>query len=332
MPPSRDASSSCFSRRLALARGLSASCLCLLLAQLPTQPATAASAAWFERGPRQLSGRTVDIRDFGAVPNVSDVDTAVKNADAMTAALGNLTSGDTFLVPEGLEFYAVGGILGVGLTDVQLQFDGTLRAVADFEHWPVQGNGNAGYAHFINLVNSSFITLRGSRATDTSGLIDGNGKKWWNAFILGQLKMHRPKLVVLDGCTNVLITDLLLHSSPSFHIDLLGVAEAEIANITIETDRKETQESKALLRSRWVSQGLKFGGEPGLEPEDLNTDGIDPSGRDVWIHDCSILNDDDSIAVKPCSKDPSSCYFSNCSENMLIERLVLTGAPTSLGL
>lgn len=58
-------------------------------------------------------------------------------------------------------------------------------------------------------------------------------------------------------------------------------------------------------------------------------DGIDPSGRDVWVHHCSILNDDDSIAVKPCCGNDlsthDSCAFSACSENMLFEDLVLTG-------
>ena len=67
------------------------------------------------------------------------------------------------------------------------------------------------------------------------------------------------------------------------------------------------------------------GGEPGLEPEDLNTDGIDPSGRDVWIHDCYILNDDDSIAVKPSDGNSN---VSACSQAMVIEDMVMTGASS----
>ena len=47
----------------------------------------------------------------------------------------------------------------------------------------------------------------------------------------------------------------------------------------------------------------------------MNTDGIDPSGRDVWVHDSYVLNDDDSIAVKPCSAD--RCEQSGCSQDML---------------
>lgn len=67
----------------------------------------------------------------------------------------------------------------------------------------------------------------------------------------------------------------------------------------------------------------------GLQPEDLNTDGIDPAGRNVWIHDATINNDDDSIAVKPCSS--RGCKMSDFSENMMFERMTLTGFGASIG-
>ena len=60
----------------------------------------------------------------------------------------------------------------------------------------------------------------------------------------------------------------------------------------------------------------------------MATSGIDPSGTDVWIHDSQILNDDDSIAVKPCNGD---CLMASCSQNMLIENMVLTGFGASIG-
>jgi len=60
----------------------------------------------------------------------------------------------------------------------------------------------------------------------------------------------------------------------------------------------------------------------------LNTDGIDPSGKDIWIHDCYVRNNDDSIAVKPCN---SGCTFSDCTENVLVEDTVLIGFGASIG-
>ena len=38
-----------------------------------------------------------------------------------------------------------------------------------------------------------------------------------------------------------------------------------------------------------------------LQPEDLNTDGIDPNGVRFHVYNVSVYNDDDSIAVKPSS-------------------------------
>jgi len=76
-----------------------------------------------------------------------------------------------------------------------------------------------------------------------------------------------------------------------------------------------------------------FGGAlgTGLQPEDLNTDGIDPSGVDIWIHDCRILNDDDSIAVKPCSAHGCPHSGAGCTANLLVENMVLTGFGASIG-
>jgi len=41
----------------------------------------------------------------------------------------------------------------------------------------------------------------------------------------------------------------------------------------------------------------------------FNTDGYDVTGNNVWIHDCSVWNQDDCIAVK------------DNSQNMLFERI-----------
>merc|ERR1711953_996340 len=70
-----------------------------------------------------------------------------------------------------------------------------------------------------------------------------------------------------------------------------------------------------------------------LQPEDLNTDGIDPSGIDFWIHDCNISNDDDSIAVKPSGHGSIGIDGTpyDCSQNMLIENMELIGFGASIG-
>jgi hypothetical protein len=59
-----------------------------------------------------------------------------------------------------------------------------------------------------------------------------------------------------------------------------------------------------------------------FQPEDLNTDGIDPAGKDIFIHDCTIVNDDDSIAVKPTDSKSGFLPEITCTENIRIENMV----------
>ncbi len=51
----------------------------------------------------------------------------------------------------------------------------------------------------------------------------------------------------------------------------------------------------------------------------FNTDGFDVTGKNVWIHDCRIWNQDDCIAVK------------DGSENMLFERIHASGLGLVIG-
>ena len=48
----------------------------------------------------------------------------------------------------------------------------------------------------------------------------------------------------------------------------------------------------------------------------------------MWIHDCYIRNDDDSIAVKPTD---SSGVYAPCTEDILIEDTTLIGFGASIG-
>lgn len=61
----------------------------------------------------------------------------------------------------------------------------------------------------------------------------------------------------------------------------------------------------------------------------LNTDGIDPSGRDIVIRNVNITNFDDAVAVKPSSLDKPITF---CTENVLVENVHVThGVGMSIG-
>ena len=147
----------------------------------------------------------------------------------------------------------------------------------------------------------------------------------------------------MDGITIV--------NSPSWHLRIAAV-RAEISNFHVLVDRSyqhalkhqmqlrrlrdagRGDDAQALAAAGPTYRGPTIPGRPHmiLQPEDLNTDGIDASGADIWIHDCTIINDDDSIAVKPSSTGGSigDTAF-NCTQDMLVENMVLTGFGASIG-
>jgi len=61
----------------------------------------------------------------------------------------------------------------------------------------------------------------------------------------------------------------------------------------------------------------------------LNTDGIDPSGKNIYIHDVKITNFDDAVAVKPAH---SNNQVATCAEEILVERAtVVFGIGMTIG-
>ena len=61
----------------------------------------------------------------------------------------------------------------------------------------------------------------------------------------------------------------------------------------------------------------------------LNTDGIDPSGKNILIERVKITNFDDAVAVKPMDKNGK---LAKCSENIMVRDLeVFFGIGMTIG-
>ena len=294
------------------------------------------------------AAREISIADFGAIASDPSVATGQRNMAAANAALGNASRGDTVLIPPG-DWYTLGGIALRDRAGVTLRVEGTLHAIADFDAWPMADGGRR-FADILSFSNCSDLVVT---AGGTSGTIDGAGKKWWNKWVLDPLPAHRPTMLNVSSSDNTLVEGLRLKNAPNFHILLSDANGAEVRFVHISVDRSGMAAAKAVLRTKRQAVaaaaaaaallerggvaavaaaaaavgGGGVGGFP-LQPEDLNTDGIDASGQNVWVHDVVIDNDDDSIAVKPCHA--GSCR-SACSQNMLFENLVLTGFGASIG-
>lgn len=116
------------------------------------------------------------------------------------------------------------------------------------------------------------ITASGAHDLEISGegTIDGQGETWWTAFRANPTMMHRPYMIKLSDCTRLLVTGVTLQNSPMFHLMPQNCTDVTIQGITIKS--------------------------PSNAP---NTDGIDPSGWNFLISDCTIDTGDDDIAIKP---------------------------------
>lgn len=298
----------------------------------------------------------LNIEDFGAVATPSS-NTSILNRDALTAALAAAAEGDVVLVPRGRTYIMAGGAQCHKKVGVTLAIEGSLTGEPDRRAWPVDRNGNA--LHFITVKDARNFTVTGG------GHIDGNGMTWWDGFIWGELSGSRPRLFIFNDCQDVLFERLTLRNSADQNINFNRCARVEVRFIDIVVERfkqRELKTKKMFARTRaagygWVLERPELrelieniqhhGQYPGrtwkdwlldqavkllpsfvLEPEDLNTDGIDPSGTDFHIHDCNILNDDDSIAVKPSSKADK---VADCTQNILVENMVMTGFGASIG-
>ena len=271
-------------------------------------------------GTKTIQAKDLDIRDYGAVAGLNQHEVAFGNTAAINRTLATATHGDVVVVPD-LTFYVAGGVYASNLTGVTLRIDGQVVAFTEMNDpcgvaWPLTDPHH--YMHFIELVDSDNITITGI------GLIDGQGIAWWNRYTLGCCGIqkpklgsgcpNRPKLVVVTRSTRVLVENIEVSNSPSFNIQLNQVSDAEVRNVKVDTSRFDMR----ALKQQWHQQQLLLDGYMysrasgpgalhthttlGLNPLDLNTDGIDASGTNIWIHDCVINNDDDSIAIKPLNK------------------------------
>lgn len=135
-----------------------------------------------------------------------------------------------------------------------------------------------------------------------TGTIDGRGI----AFMAEELpyifrpKPWRPKLMRLEGCRRVRMSDLTLRDSPSYTVHLVGCDDVAIRGITILNNLKIP-----------------------------NCDGIGPDrSRNVRISDCHIEAGDDGIVIK-ATRDHAAY---GPSENIVVTNCTIRSSSAALKL
>ena len=224
-----------------------------------------------------VSSLQISIDDYGAVPHSKS--NATSNGQALYSALNDLQPGDSLLIPNTTYWMLPAGAI-TNLHNNTIDLNGKIDALPDPNAWITTKHH---YIPLLMIQNSTNIRIRGG------GSIEGKGHFWWNAFILGQLKVKRPVLIEMTDCTDVIIESIHLYNSPRFHIYLENIDNVVIKDINIQV--------------QWDKTIFPF-----------NTDGIDVSGKNIYIGNSYIENWDDVVAIKPQING-------SCTENVLVENI-----------
>ena len=190
---------------------------------------------------------------------VGDGQTMNTAAIQKTIDAASKAGGGVVLVPEGR--FLTGPFTLASRINLNLASNAVILISDDMAKHPVV---KSRYQDCISVADAQDVEISGE------GTIDGQGKAWWAAFEADHNMTHRPYMIKLFNCKRVRIQGVTLSNSPMFHLVPQNCTDVTIQGITIKSPSNAH-----------------------------NTDGIDPSGWDYLITDCTIDAGDDNIAVKP---------------------------------
>jgi polygalacturonase len=227
------------------------------------------------------------LDDFQAIRDKDSVHAALHNVQSFTQAImaANASVTDkTVIIPEGSVYY-MGELWFEKIVDVTIQLDGKILFSDNFLVWGQESDS------MICFENSRGLTVHGS------GVMDGQGLKWWRMAYTGKDKGFRPKLMRFRTTVDILIYGVTFLNSPSFHVIFEDVLNVEIHDIEIFVNSSITR--------FWSEDSVTYA---------LNTDGLDIRGNNLLIYNNKITNYDDAIVIKPCRNDFLYCTCSGDAE------------------
>lgn len=219
----------------------------------------AATPTTVSRSPAKIEKRASCTPTSYGVASKDDV-------PAIESAIASCGAGGTIVIPAGKEYMIRSPLSFTGCKACDFQLEGTLKMSDDTSYWN-------GVNSFISV---SGITTAKIRSVTGSGVIDGNGQPFWDAFAADS-SLDRPVLFRVEGkSTGVTVDNIYFKNAASFFITASGSA----SNVVFSN-----------LKLYAVSKSANVA---------HNTDGIDigPASY-VTVKNVTITNDDDCIAFKP---------------------------------
>lgn len=154
---------------------------------------------------------------------------------------------------------------------------------------------------------------------------------WWVREWLGLNHNKRPILLNILRGRNIEITGVRWLNSPRFNIWLEDIDTAWVHDFEIYVDvYGQIELGKLLFGGAGSENGIiSWLNNATLPMFPLNTDGVDPHGRNILIERLNITNFDDAIAIKPSHQLHK---IANCTENVTVRDInIWFGVGLSVG-
>ena len=252
---------------------------------------------------RQGSGRTVDVRDYGAIGDGKEDDTHAFNQALLEL---KLTDGGILLVPGGFKFCIRPIHLTVSNLIFHIEAGATLLGIPDHRVWPIvkplpsYGSGldypNISHTRHSALIFGDHLQNVTIRGEGHGSVIDGNGAYWWDRFEERLTNVTRGYLMELHYSSDLKFYNLRLKDSPFWNWHMFDCDDIHV-------------------RQMWIEA-------PDGSP---NTDGWDPSSsRNVLIEDSFYQGGDDCVAVKS-GWDCFGIWYNKPSQNVHVRNVTCQG-------
>jgi polygalacturonase len=235
------------------------------------------------------AGRVCDPAKYGA-----KADGTTKDTQALQAAIDacEAEGGGTVTLNKGT--YLSGPIVLKSNITLDVETGSTLMGSPDHADYPaITVFRNPGSQSLVTAANAHNLTITGG------GTIDGNGESWWamvyarkTSGVMGE-GVFRPRLVVFDHCTHILIEKVTVQNSPSWQIVPYYSDDVTIRNIKVlapypspNTDAIDPfSSSHVVIDHVYSSTGddniaIKSGA--------INSPGPDAPAKDITITDCTF--------------------------------------------
>lgn len=184
-------------------------------------------------------GKFYSIEDYGAIADDSTINTTkIQQLIEQVSDQG----GGVIVVPAGI--FRSGALFFKSGTHLHVQEGGMLKGSDDITDYPIRESRMEGqnldyFPALVNAYNVDGFTISGK------GTIDGNGKKYWDAFWQRRkenpqctnLEVSRPRLVFIWDCDNVQIQDINLLNSGFWTTHLYQCDRAKILDAYIFAPR-----------------------------------------------------------------------------------------------